>query len=438
MMGIIGNLEQRMALGATGALSDSWYLPGGAFYGGVGGGKTKSGSQVSEFNAMQLDIVWCCIKILSEDIASLPLHLYRRLPNGGKERAFDHPLYSILHDSPNPEMTAMSFRESYASHILSWGNGYAEKVYGRNKISKNTIEQLWPITPNRVTVKRNKGEITKLPLRSLYYHISMSGTGLQDVDLSRENIFHTPGLGFDGVIGYSPIAYFRESIGLGKTYKEYAELYFGNGTHPSAIVTHPNQVKDMKVMRKALADVYSGLGNAHKLMLLEDNMQFQKVGIPNDEAQFIESQKLTNVDIGTRIYRLFPQQYGEYDKSSTYASAEQFSIDYVTKTLRAWLVRLEQSYNMQLLTPEEQVSLFWEHNVEGLLRGDAASRGDFYQKLFAVGGITPNQIAEIENWNPIGPEGDRRFIPLNMIPLDNADDIQRKQANVAENQSLYR
>jgi HK97 family phage portal protein len=389
------------------------------FYGGINGGKTKSGSRVSEYNALQLEIVWCCIKILSEDIASLPLHLYRRLDNGGKERAFNHPLYSLLHDSPNPEMTAFSFREAYVSHILSWGNGYAEKVYGRGLIGRNTIEQLWPITPNRVKVKRNKGEIPSLPLKSLYYHISMSGTGLNDVNLFRKNIFHTPGLSFDGIVGYSPIAYFRESIGLGKTYKEYAELYFGNGTHPSAVVTHPNEVKDYKVKREALSEVYAGLGNAHKLMLLEDGMTFQRVGIPNDEAQFLESQKLSNIDIGTRIYRLFPQQYGEYDKSSTYASAEQFAIDYVTKTLRAWLVRLEQSYNMQLLIPEERRTYFFEHNVEGLLRGDIKSRYEAYVLGKRNGFLNADEIRDIENLNPIPYGlGKEYIIERNMLSLD--------------------
>jgi len=426
-MGILSAIERR---NATAALDDKWYTPGGYFYGGIGG-KTRSGAKVSEFSAMQLAVVWCCIKVIAEDIASLPLHLYKRLPNGGKKRAVDHPLYTLLHDQPNPEMTAFSFRESYAQHILSWGNGYAEKVYGRGLVGRNVVEQLWPITPNRVTPKRDDK-------KQLVYKITLSN-GDSPVVLPKRLILHTPGLGFDGITGYSTIAFFRQCIGLGMALEEYAELYFGNGTHPSAIVTHPNQVKDKAAMREALTEVYGGLGNAHRLMLLEDNMKFEKVGIPNDEAQFLESRKYSNVDIGTRIYRLPPQMYGEYDKASTYASAEQFAIDYVTKTLRAWLVRLEQSYNMNLLAPDERREYFWEHNAEGLLRGDAQSRGEFYQKLFAVGGITPNQVAEIENWNPIGPEGDRRFVPLNMIPLEDAGKDVKKPTTAAEKNSfIYR
>mgnify|MGYP001289321495 CR=1 FL=1 len=420
-MGIMSAIERR---NATSGVDDKWYYPGGYFYGSANGGKTRSGSRVSEFNAIQLEIVWCCIKILSEDIASLPLHLYKRLPNGGKEKATDHPYYSLLHDAPNPEMTAYSFREAYAQHILSWGNGYAEKTYGRGIVGRNTIEQLWPITPNRVTVKRNEK-------KEIIYQIAMTG-GAPSITLSKKNIFHTPGLGYDGIIGYSPIAYFRETIGLGKTYKEYAGLYFGNGTHPSAVVTHPAQVKDKKAMREALSDVYAGLGNSFKLMLLEDNMKYERVTIPNDEAQFLESQKLSNVDIGTRIYRLPPQMYGEYDKASTYASAEQFTIDYVTKTLRAWLVRLEQSYNFSLLTPEERRVYFWEHNVEGLLRGDILSRYQAYVMGKRNGFLNADEVRELENLNPI-PDGKGKeyIIEKNMLALsDLGKEFEGKEAKI--------
>ena len=425
-----------MAAG-IGGIADSWYQPGGFFYGGVGP-KTKSGSAVSEFNAMQLAIVWCCIRILSEDSASLPLHLYRILPNGGKEKAIDHPAYFLLHDQPNPEMTAMSFKETLMSHVLAWGNGYAEKEYGKGRIGKNVIEALWPITPNRVTPKRNKGEIKNLPVREIYYHVSMVGTDLPNVDLPKSKVLHVPGLSFNGLFGYSPIAAAREAIGLGKSLEQFGAEYFGQGIHPSLIATHTGPIKDVKAVREAIDAVYAGMGKHHRAMIIEEISKIEKLNIPNDEAQFLETRKFTNVDIGTRIYRLPPQMYGEYDKASTYASAEQFSLDYVVKTLRPWLVRLEQSYNMSLLSPEERGEYFFEHLIDGLMRGDAAARADFYQKLFAVGGITPNQICEIENWNPIGPEGDRRFVPLNMIPLDKAGLVEPKQTKSTENKSLYR
>lgn len=436
-MGILSTIEKRMATGATGAADDRWYYPGGFFYGGIGSA-TKSGSKVSELNAMRLAIVWCCVKILSEDSASLPLHLYRRLDNGGKERATEHPHYSLLHDSPNPEMTAFTFREAIKAHILTWGNGYAEKVYGKGLIGRNVVESLWPIPPHRVTVKRNKGEIKNIPVRQIYYHISMSSTDLPDVILPREKIFHVPGLSYNGLVGYSVIGAAKEAVGLGMSLEEFGALYFGNGIHPSFVVSHPGQLKDPKNLRDAINEVHQGLGKSHKVLLLEEAMKVEKLGIPNDEAQFLESRKYTNIDIGTRIYRLPPQMYGEFDKASTYASAEQFSLDYVVKTLRPWLVRLEQNYNMQLLSVDERKQYFYEHLIDGLMRGDAAARADFYTKLFQVGGITPNQICEIENWNPIGPEGNRRFVPLNMIPLEDAGKTPDSASKAQNNRSTYR
>jgi HK97 family phage portal protein len=419
-MGITENIERRMA---AGALDDSWYYPGGFFYGGSGGGAmTRAGSRISETSAMQLAVVWCCIKVLSEDTASLPLHLYRRLPNGGREKVTDSPLYNLLHDSPNPEMTAISFRETYMSHLLAWGNGYAEKKYGKGLLGRNQVVALWPITPNRVKPKRNKGEITNLPKKAIYYHISMAGSDLPDVNLPKRNVLHTPGLSFNGLVGYSPIAAAREAIGLGKSLEEFGEYYFSQGLHPGAVISHPGKLSPeaRSEMGKAYSEAYAGLGKSHRIMLLSENQKMEKIGIPNDEAQFLETRKFQNVDIGSRIYRLPPQMYGEYDKASTYASAEQFNQDYVIKTLRSWLVRLEQSYNMWLLPPEMQGEYFYEHLIDGLMRGDAAARAEFYTKLFGIGGITANKIAELENWNPVGPEGNIRFVPLNFMPLRDA------------------
>ena len=428
-MGLMSALEKRSA---TGALADSWYQPGGAFYGGGGGMKTKSGSRVSEMNAMQLAVVWCCIKVLSEDTASLPLHLYRR-KGKGRDKATDQPLYRLLHDSPNPEMTAISFRETYMSHLLAWGNAYAEKEYGKGLIGKSQVVALWPITPNRVKPKRNER-------KQIVYHISMAGTGLPDVVLPKEKVLHTPGLSINGLTGYSPIAAAREAIGLGKSLEEFGEDYFGNGIHPGAVISHPGKFDPQTAsnMGKAYAEMYSGLGKAHRIMFLTESMKIEKMGIPNNEAQFIESKNYTNIEIGSRIYRLPPQMYGEYDKASTYASAEQFNLDYVVKTLRSWLVRLEQSYNMWLLPPEMRGEYFFEHLIDGLLRGDTAARSAFYSSLFPIGGITPNQICELENWNPIGKEGDRRFVPLNMVPLDEAGNKADETPTAQQNSLTYR
>ncbi len=435
-MGSIAKMEKRMALGA---LDDSWYMPGGSFYGGVGP-QTKAGAQVSEFNAMQLSVVWACIKMLSEDSASLPLHLYRRRKGGGKDRAWADDRYFLLHDQPNPEMTAMSFRESYASHLLSWGNGYAEQERTGGRINK--LVALWPVTPNRVTVRRNAK-------RKIEYQVNCFNTGewaingtsnaggSGNVVLPKENMLHTPGLSFNGLYGYSPIAAAREAIGLGKALEEFGGLYFGNGMHPGAVITHENPIKDISATRQAFNEVYGGLGKAHRLMLLEAGMKFEKVGIPPEDSQFLESRKFQNIDIGTRIYRFPPQMYGEFDKASTYASAEQFTIDYVTKTLRAWLVRLEQSYNMALLDRSEYGVYFFEHNVEGLLRGDILTRYQAHVLGKRNGFLNADEIRDTENYNPI-PDGlgQEYIVEKNMIGLDDLGKdvqpviVQKKSAKV--------
>lgn len=407
-MSIIGRIEKRIS---TGPASDYWYTPGGSFYGGIGP-STKSGSAVSEFNAMRLSVVWCCIKILSEDIASLPLHLYRRRKGGGKDRAWADDRYFLLHDQPNPEMTAMSFRESYASHLLSWGNGFAE-IERTNGLIKKPIA-LWPITPNRVTVKRNEK-------KKIIYDVDMSGSNLPNVTLQKTNTLHTPGLSFNGLVGYSPIGAARESIGLGMSLEEFGALYFGQGTHPGVIISHPSTLSTQSKtnLASSLAEEHSGLGKTHRLMLLDEGMKMEKIGIPNDEAQWIESRKFQNTDIGTRIYRLPPQMYGESDKTATYASAEQFSIDYVTKTLRSWLVRLEQSYNMALLDPSEYGVYFWEHNVDGLLRGDAKSQNEALAIQRRNGIINADRWCEIMNMNPL-PDGlgQKFIVEKNMVDLN--------------------
>jgi HK97 family phage portal protein len=406
-MGSIASMEKRMAAG-TGALDDKWYAPGGFFYGGIGT-KTKSGASISEYNAMQLSVVWACIKILSEDTASLPLHLYRRRKGGGKDKAWADDRYFLLHDQPNSEMSAMSFRETYASHLFSWGNGYAEKETTGGRINK--LVALWPITPNRVTVYRNDK-------KKIVYDVSMTGSTLKDVTLPKEKVLHTPGLSFNGLIGYSPIAAAREAMGLGKTLEEFGSTYFENGIRPSFILSSNTTFKDPKARREALEAVYGGLGKAHRVMLLEEAEKIERIGIPNDEAQFLETRKFQNVDIGSRIYRLPPQMYGEFDKASTYASAEQFSIDYVTRTLRPWLVRLEQSYNMALLDESERGVYFFEHNIEGLLRGDILSRYQAYVAGKRNGFLNADEIRDQENLNPI-PDGlgKEYIVEKNMIGL---------------------
>lgn len=410
-MSILGALERRMAMGPT---DDSWYYPGGSLYGGTSGAKTKSGAPVTEDNAMRLSVFWACVKILSEDVASLPLHLYRKLPGGGKERATDHPLYSLLHDQPNPEMTSMSFSECGQAHRLTWGNSYCEIERGRGKVGRSQVVALWPITPNRVTVKRDDN-------KQIVYKVTLAG-GSSPITLPKRQILHVPGLGFNGVIGYSPVAFAREAIGLGLALEEYSELYFGQGTHPGVVVSHPGKLSQQghDNLQSSLMDAHSGLGKSHRLMLLEEAMKIEKLGIDNKDSQFIESKKYSNIDIGTRIMRVPPYMYGEMEKSA-WANVEQQALDYVVKTLRPWLVRYEQALNSALLSEDERGTYFFEHLVDGMLRGDIKSRYEAYAVGRNNGWLNADEIREFENMNPMeSGQGKIYLIPLNMIPATQA------------------
>jgi HK97 family phage portal protein len=416
-MGLFTSMERRNR-----GLGDEWYYPGGAFWGGLPA--TNSGARVDERSAIKLAIMWACIKILSEDSASLPLHLYRGRKSGaGKDIVRDDERYGLLHDQPNPEMTAFSFRETMMSHLVSWGNAYAEKEFYQGWI-KGRLKCLWPITPNRVKVERDDNQ-------KIVYKVSVDNgakLGSAPITLDKTQMLHIPGLSFNGLVGYSPVAVLREAFGLGLSLEEFGARYFQNGINPSMVVSHPGVLKDPTKLRGSLQDSYGGLGKSHRLMLLEEGMTAQKLTINPDEAQFITSRKFTNIDIGTRIYRIPAHMYGELD-ATTNNNIEQQHIEYGTQTLRPWLVRLEQVFNISTLTPQErQQGYFWEHDMEDFMRGDAAARSTFYKELFMIGGLTPNQIAEMENWNPFGPEGDRRFVPMNMVPLDKVDEFLARQA----------
>lgn len=391
----LANFLNRISYGPE---DDRSYYPGGSFYGGVAS-TTKSGALVNETTAMKLAVVWCCIKILSEDSASLPLHLYRRLPNGGKERAINHPLYHLMHNSPNPEMSSFTFRECYASHLVGWGNAYAEKEFGGGLINDSEIVALWPITPDRITPLRDPNT------KKIVYKIILPDN-TQSIILQKKNILHTPALGFNGLMGYSPITMQRETIGLNMALEEFGERFFSNGTNMGGFLEHPKTLTAPALdnLRKSVDAKNTGLSKSHRLMILSEGMKFNKSTIPPDDAQFLESRKFQNIEIGTKIYRIPPHMYGEMDRA-TFSNIEQQALDYVSKALRPWLVRLEQSYNMNLLSEKEQKKYFFEHLVDGLLRGDIKSRYDSY----AIGRINKwlnaDEIRAYENMNPL-PNGE--------------------------------
>lgn len=379
------------------------------------GAQSLSGENVTEHTALTYSAVYNAISLISGTIGALPLHLMQR--KGEKKRiADDRIMYGVLHDSANPYMTAMAFRECLMAHVLAWGNGFAEIV--RNGYGE--LKALWPITPNRVSPTMIDGE--------LFYRIQMM-TG-QDILLPREKILHVPGLGFDGFLGYSVVAMARKSIGLGMAMETFGSRFFGEGTHPGVIVEHPNKLSSEahSNLKKSLADTYSGLGNSHRLMLLEEGMKFQKIVIDPKDSQFLES-RLFQIPEVARWFNLPPHKLKDLTKSS-FSNIESEQISFVTDSILPWLVRLEQNYNMQLLTASDREysgrgRLYYKHIVEGLLRADAAARGTYYREMFNIGAMSINEIREKEDMDPI-EGGDIHLVPMNMTSLENAGEPEER------------
>ena len=387
-------------------------------------GGTTSGKVVNERSAMQTTAVYACVRILSEAIAGLPLHVYRYRTDGGKERIPFHPLYHILHDEPNPEMTSFVFRETLMSHLLLWGNAYAQIV--RN--GRGEVIALYPLLPNKMEVYRaTNGEI----LYKYYREIDESGIDPKGgyVTLRKDEVLHIPGLGFDGLIGYSPIAMAKNAIGMSLATEEYGASFFANGANPGGVLEHPGVIKDIQRVKDSWNSAYQGTGNAHKIAVLEEGMKFQAIGIPPEQAQFLETRKFQINEIA-RIFRVPPHMVGDLEKSS-FSNIEQQSLEFVKYTLDPWVVRWEQSLQQALLLPSEKATLFIKFNLDGLLRGDYQSRMNGYSVARQNGWMSANDIRELENMIRIPAEegGDLYLVNGNMLPLSQAGNFYEKEAN---------
>jgi HK97 family phage portal protein len=373
------------------------------------GAQSLSGEVVTEDTALTYSAVWDAVNLISNTISALPLHLMQR--NDNKKRiADDYRLYRVLHDQANPIMTAMIFRKVIMSHILLWGNGYAEII--RN--GYGDVVELWPIPPNRVRVEADSEY-------KLSYLVRVDN---REFRFPRENILHITGPSFDGLMGYSVIGMARKSIGLGMALETFGALYFGQGTHPGVIVSHPGQLSTQANdnLKKSLTEGYSGLGRSHKLLLLEEGMKLEKIGIPPNDSQFLESRQFQIPEIA-RWFNLPPHKLKDLTKSS-FSNIESEQISFVIDSILPWLVLLEQNYQMQLLTESDKSlsgrgRLYFKHIVEGLLRGDSAARATYYREMFNIGAMSINEIREKEDMDPV-QGGDIHLVPMNMTTLENA------------------
>lgn len=385
-------------------------------------GSTTSGKPVNENTAMQMTAVYSCVRILSEAIAGLPLHLYKYNGSGGKEKDLAHPLYRLLHDEPNPEMTSFVFRETLMGHLLLWGNAYAQVI--RN--ARGEVIALYPLMPNKMTVDRDaKGQLYYLYQRSEEDSPSLGRNS--QVLLTPSDILHIPGLGFDGLVGYSPIAMAKNSIGMAIACEEYGAKFFANGAAPGGVLEHPGVVKDPQRVRESWNSAYQGSANAHRVAVLEEGMKYQAIGISPEQAQFLETRKFQINEIA-RIFRVPPHMVGDLEKSS-FSNIEQQSLEFVKYTLDPWVIRWEQSMSRVLLSESEKKDYFIKFNVDGLLRGDYQSRMNGYAIGIQSGFMSPNDVRMLENLNCIPAEqgGDLYLINGAMTKLKDAGAFANKK-----------
>ncbi|GHU34937.1 portal protein [Clostridia bacterium] len=368
-------------------------------------GDTTSGKNVNERTAMQVSAVYACVRILAEAIAGLPLHVYQYTADGGKERVPEHPLFTILHDAPNPEMTSFVFRETLMSHLLLWGNAYAQII--RN--GRGQVTALYPLLPNRMSVDRIDGEI-------VYTYQSDSGAA----KLSRENVLHIPGLGFDGIVGYSPIAMAKNSVGLAMAVEEFGATFFANGASPGGVLEHPAVVKDIERLKESWNAQYQGSDKAHKICVLEEGMQFKTIGIPPEAAQFLETRRFQIEEIA-RLYRIPLHLVGDLTHA-TFSNIEHQSLSFVKFTLDPWVVRLEQSMQQSLISPSERSKVFIKFNLEGLLRGAYKERMDAYAVGIQNGIYSINEVRSIEDLSLLSDEegGNIHVLNGNVVKLSDA------------------
>ena len=369
---------------------------------------TSAGVAVTEQSSIRLTTVYACVRLLSWTLASLPLNVYENMERG-KRKVPAHSAYRLLHDRPNPEQTSFGFRSLGMAHLCLYGNFYAEKEYGPG----GKLLALWPLAPWRVQVRRTQN-------MEKVYEIAMPD-GSSKV-LAAYQVLHIKSLAIDSDKGLSPIDAARQAIGLGLAAEQFGASFFGSGANVSGVAQHPGKLSEAgsKNLRNSLNEKYAGLGNAHRIMLLEEGMTYQRIGIPPEEAQFLETQKFTVSQIA-RIYNVPMHMLQEHEKSTSWGSGiEEMVLGFIKFTMQPWFVNWEQEINHEIFDARERGQYYAEFVVEGLLRGDSKARAEFYSKLFQVGGFSVNDILEKENMNPIGPEGDERFVPVNMMPLKHA------------------
>lgn len=372
-----------------------------------------AGITVTPQTALSFTAYYAGIRVISEDTSSLPIAVFRRKPKGGSKLVKDHPITLRFSRCPSgkKETTSMQWREAWVAHALGWGNSYAEIEWTKG----GEFLGLHMMHPNAVTPRRDAS-------RELYYELATTAATLKTGTLAKlpaYRVLHLACLGSNGIVGYSPVALAREAIGLGKAAEQFGASLFGNGAIPKGFLKHPGRLKPEAIanLRDSWNSMHQGSGNANKIGILEEGMEWVNTQINPDDAQFLLTRQFQVIEIA-RILRLPPHKVGDYSQAHL-ANVEAANLDYLMTTLRPWCVRIEQCLDLKLLSDEEHAAGFYcRHDIRALLRASIKDRGEYYRQMFQFG-MSPNEIFELEDMNPISDEdgGNKRFRPAGMIEL---------------------
>lgn len=378
-----------------------------------------AGVTVTPEVAMTSTAVAACVRVIAESIASLPVHIYER-GNESRRRVVDESIAWMVEREPNRRQSSFVFREMLMAHVLVYGNAYALIV--RN--AGGEVTELLPVMPQHVGVRL-------APSGELIYDflIGSPDTGVVG-SWNQANVLHIPGLAFNGITGISPVRYAARAIGLAIAAETFGAALFANGSLPAGYLKIPEKLTQEQLarLRESWYAAYGGLGNANRTAVLFGGAEFAKMGIPPDEAQFLETRRFQVAEIA-RWYRVPLHMIGDLERA-TFSNIEHQSTDFVVHTLRPWLTRLEQEFNRKLFPSSAETgrpaSRYLEFNVDGLLRGDVKTRGDYYVRGRQWGWLSANDIRRLENMEPIAG-GDDYLVPLNMNAAGQSNDGQEVQ-----------
>jgi HK97 family phage portal protein len=383
-----------------------------------GGGSNVAGVRVTEDTAMTLTAVYGCIKILSETVGALPLHVYRRTEDGGKERLTDHWLPRLLEVSPNDEQTPFEFWEFMEAWAAARGNSYAEIIWN----NRSEVEQLIPIDNAFVKPER----LTNGMIR---YTVMDPRNGGRERFIAEDDMFHLRGLSRDGFMGISPIAAAARSVGISIATEEFGAAFYENGGTVGNVYEHPNKMSPEAYNRfkKSIEENHNSPQKAHKAIILEEGAKQSHQSVTPEEAQFLATRKFGVSEVA-RLFKMPPHMLGDLERA-LFNNIEQMAIDFVTYTLTPWLVRIEDKITQKLLLDDTEI--FAEFQTAGLLRGDIKTRFQSYAKAIQFGWMNRNEVRKLENLNTDDDELDKYLVPMNMRTTDEPSPLEVKTKSSA-------